>query len=63
MRNHCRLDGVLEDFCDSPKASTHPLFGTHPNALQIILIFDKCELCIPLVHFVKNIKLVRQLCI
>ena len=54
---HQRLDGILADFCDFPKFKSHPLFGKKPNALQILLFFDECELCNPLGSFRKKHKL------
>ena len=54
---HQRLDGILEDFCDSPKFKSHPLFRTKPNGLQILLFFDECELCNPFGSFRKKHKL------
>ena len=57
MRGHQRSDELLEDFCDSPKFKSHPLFGSKQNALQILLYFDECELCNPLGSFRKKHKL------
>lgn len=57
MRNHEQSNGTMEDFCDSPKAKTHPLFSIHKTALQILLYFDECELCNPLGSFRKKHKL------
>ena len=48
MCGHKRDDGTVSDFCDSKHASSHPLWGTDPQALQICLYFDELELCNPL---------------
>ena len=57
MRGHVRTDEIMEDYCDSPKAKQHPLFGKLRNALQIILYYDEVELCNPLGAFRKKHKL------
>ena len=57
MRNHKQSNGIMEDFCDSPKAKAHSLFSIHSTALQILLYFDECELCNPLGSFRKKHKL------
>lgn len=57
MRNHKQPNSIMEDFCDSPKAKTHPLFSIHHTALQILLYFDECELCNLLGSFHKKHKL------
>lgn len=57
MRGHQRSDNIMEDYCDSVKFKTHPLFSSNRQALQIILFFDECELCNPLGSFRKKHKL------
>lgn len=57
MRGHQRSDDIMEDYCDSVKFKTHPLFSSNHKALQIILFFDECELCNPLGSFRKKHKL------
>ena len=57
MRGHQRSDNILSDYCDSPKFKNHPLYGSKPNALQLILYFDEAELCNPLGTFRKKHKL------
>ena len=43
-----RSDGYLSDYCDGYFFKNHQIFGTRPNALQIILYFDELEVCNPL---------------
>ena len=43
--SHHSTDGVLRDFCD---AKAHPVFTTHPDALQFILFYDDIEVANPL---------------
>ena len=57
MRGHVCTDVILEDYCDSPKAKQHSLFGKIKHTLQIILYFDEVELCNPLGAFRKKHKL------
>ena len=55
---HQRLDGILEDFCDFPKFKSHPLFGTKPNALQVLLFLMNANFATPLALFVRSTSLV-----
>lgn len=48
------MDDGLADFCDSPKAKEHPLFGADDQALQLLLSFDDLELCNPIGAFQKE---------
>ena len=41
-------DNVLGDFCDGEIFKDHPLFGTDPCTLQLLLYFDEVEVCNPL---------------
>ena len=41
--SHHSTDGVLRDFCDANFVKAHPVFKTHPNALQFILFYDDIE--------------------
>lgn len=43
-----RSDDYLSDFCDGSLFKNHPLFQTHPDALQLIIYFDELEVCNPL---------------
>lgn len=43
-----RTDGIVEDYCDSIAAQSHPLFGQDKKSLQILLYFNEVELCNPL---------------
>ncbi|XP_068707636.1 uncharacterized protein [Montipora foliosa] len=45
---HQRNDDLLCDFCDGDMFQEHPLFGTDPYALQVIVYFDELEVCNPL---------------
>ena len=47
----------LCDFCDGSYFSTHTLFGSTPNALQILFYYDDIEMCNPLGSHVKKHKL------
>ena len=55
---HQRLDGILADFCDSPKFKSHPLFGTKPNALQILFFLMNVNFVTLLALFVRSTSLV-----
>ena len=57
QRGHCRGDGVLEDYCDSPHCQEHPLFSADHQNLQIELYYDDVELCNPLGSYRKIHKL------
>ena len=46
--SHHSTDGVLRDFCDANFVKTHPVFKTHPDALQFILFYDDIEVANPL---------------
>ena len=46
--SHHSTDGVLRDFCDGNFIKAHPVFKTHPDALQFILFYDDIELANPL---------------
>ena len=46
--SHHSRDGVLRDFCDANFVKAHPVFKTHPDALQFILFFDNIEVANPL---------------
>ena len=48
MQGHQRDDDIVEDFCDSKQAKSHPLFSQDSKALQILLYFDEIELCNPI---------------
>ena len=45
---HRRSDDIVEDYCDSAAAQSHPLFGKDPKAIQLYLYYDEVELCNPL---------------
>ena len=46
--SHHSTDGVLQDFCDANFIKAHPVFTTHPDALQFILFYDDIEVANPL---------------
>ena len=46
--SHHSTDGVLRDFCDAHFIKAHPVFTTHPDALQFILFYDDIEVANPL---------------
>ena len=46
--SHHSTDGVLRDFCDANFIKAHPVFTTHPDALQFILFYDDIEVANPL---------------
>ena len=48
LRGHTRLDNVMEDYCDGLQFKNHPLYSNEPQGLQIMLYYDKVELCNPL---------------
>lgn len=49
LRGHRSSDrDVLADFCDGLEYSTHSLFSTSANALQLLLYYDDVEVCNPL---------------
>ena len=54
------MDGSLADFCDSPKAKEHPLFGADEQALQLLLYYDDLELCNPIGAFRKKHKVGKR---
>ena len=60
MRGHNSDDVVMKDYCDSPKAKEHPLFGSS-HALQIFLYYDEVELCNPIGSSRKKHKLGKVL--
>ena len=39
---------IVLDFCDGSFFKSHPLYSTHPTALQLIAYFDEVEVCNPL---------------
>lgn len=47
----------LSDFCDGSIFKSHPLFGTDPNALQIIGYYDEIEVVNPIGSYVSKHKL------
>lgn len=47
----------LSDFCDGSIFKLHPLFGTDPNALQIIGYYDELEVVNPIGSYVSKHKL------
>ena len=49
-------DGILEDFCDGDRFSSHPVFSQDPYALQIIAYYDELEICNPLGSHIKTRK-------
>ena len=57
MRGHTRTDGLLGDYCDGADFSSHSLFGTKQNSLQVMLYYDDVEVCNPLGTKVKRHKL------
>jgi hypothetical protein len=48
LESHAREDGYLADICDGSLYKSHPLFSTHPTALQILFYYDELEVCNPL---------------
>ena len=48
MNGHQRDYNIVEDFCDSKLAKSHPLFSHDSKALQILLCYDDVELCNPI---------------
>ena len=46
--SHHSTDGVLRDFCDANFIKAHPVFTTHPDALQFILFYDDIKVANPL---------------
>ena len=46
--SHHSTDGVLRDYCDANFIKAHPVFTTHPDALQFILFYDDIEVANPL---------------
>lgn len=45
---HNRTDSVMSDFCDAQFFRMHPIFSTHPKALQFILYYDEIDVANPL---------------
>ena len=41
-------ENIVQDFCDSAEAKTHPLFGHDKTALQLLLLYHELELCNPI---------------
>jgi len=37
---HYSTDGTMRDFCDATFYKDHPVFKSHPEALQIVLYYD-----------------------
>ena len=50
MLGHSREDDIVEDYCDSRHAKSHPLFSKNNSALQILLYYDEAEICNPIGH-------------
>ena len=48
MSGHQRDDNIVEDFCDTLHAKSHPLFGQDKTALQLLLFYDDLEICNPI---------------
>lgn len=48
MCGHQRSDDIVEDYCDSKLAKSHPLFSKDKTALQILLYYDEIEVCNPI---------------
>ena len=48
---------TLHDYCDGQHFKTHPLFGSNPQALQIIAYYDELEVVNPIGSYVKKHKL------
>ncbi len=44
LQNMKKTDGKMQNYCDGSQFSSHSLFGTCPQALQIQLYFDDVEL-------------------
>jgi len=44
----CTIPGNLSDYCDGAAFSTHSLFKSKQNALQLCLYYDDVEVCNPL---------------
>jgi len=41
--SHCGTDEVMRDFCDASFVKNHPIFISHPLALQFVLFYDDIE--------------------
>ena len=50
----------LADYCDGTVFWSHPLFSLDPQALQIIVYYDDCEVCNPLGSKAKKHKLGKK---
>lgn len=57
LRGHGWQDDLLSDYCDGLVYKSHPLFVESPNALQIYVYYDDCEICNPLGSRAKTHKL------
>ena len=50
-------EDMLGDFCDGSLYNSHPLFSSHPLALQVIAYFDELEVVNPIGSYVRKHKL------
>jgi hypothetical protein len=57
LNPHTATNANLSDFCDGSVFKHHPLFGTNPNALQIIGYYDELEVVNPIGSYVSKHKL------
>lgn len=63
MCGHQRKDDIVEDFCDSIHAKSHPLFGNNKTALQLMLFYDDLEVCNPIGSSRKKHKIGINMCV
>lgn len=47
-RGHRSLSCIMKDYCDGEAFSSHALFSTHTDALQIFFYFDELEVANPI---------------
>ena len=57
LNPHASKNGTLHDYCDGEHFKTHTLFGSNPQALQIIAYYDELEVVNPIGSYVKKHKL------
>lgn len=54
LNSHASKNNTLHDYCDGDHYKTHPLFGSDPQAPQIIAYYDELEVVNPIGSYVKK---------
>ena len=57
LNPHAGKNNTPQDYCDGQHFKAHPLFGSDPQALQIIAYYDELEVVNPIGSYVKKHKL------